>query len=285
MPPGQLVRAIRPDQDHLLVAQPSREVDEQSTRRWIGPVEVLEHEHDRSLERQAAQHIEHDFEEARARIDPVVGGPNGGCGRCVAEAGYKPREVNGAFSRCLDDPLTTDVSQQRPKRLAEGSVWQVAVAKPDRAADDDAETFGSSHRGGLGHEARLPDAGLSGDEDRRRFAGRCAVARGAEPVELDKAAGECRADDARRHRRHHRASLGRGQCGRRPVDHPDDVVAPTNISDGRTARSGCGAGTLHGRAGAGWCRSLPDRPEAAVRRVDGAAPSNRHRHSAPPLHR
>ena len=73
MPPGQLVRPVRPDQDQPLVAQPSREEREQGARRRIGPVQVLEHEHDRSFERQAAQHVKDGFEEARARIDVVVG--------------------------------------------------------------------------------------------------------------------------------------------------------------------------------------------------------------------
>ena len=166
-------------------------------------MQILEHEHDRSCQRKAAQHVEHGFEEARAQIDPVVGRVNRG-GRRVAEARDQAGEVDGAVTRCLDDLLATNLGQQRPKRLGEESVGQVAVAKSDRAADDDAEAFGSSHRAGLGHEARLPDAGLSGDEDRRGHAARCAVARGAEPVEFGEATGQGRTHDAGRHRGHHR---------------------------------------------------------------------------------
>ena len=73
VPPGQLVRPVRPDQGQPFVAQPSREEGEQGARRRIGPVQVLEHKHDRSFVRQAAQHVKHGFEEALARIDVVVG--------------------------------------------------------------------------------------------------------------------------------------------------------------------------------------------------------------------
>ena len=116
--------------------------------------------------------------------------------RRVAEArGTSRARWIGASTGGLDDPLATDVGQQRPERLGEGAVRQVAVAQRDRAA---AKTPKPSPRAVevASVTRRVFPTPASPEMRTVDGAARCAVARGAKPVELDEATGEGRTHDA-----------------------------------------------------------------------------------------
>ncbi len=61
--PVEIGGAKRAHHEDWRIAQPAHEVAQQQQARPVGPVEVVEHEHDWALRRLAAQQVEHGLEE------------------------------------------------------------------------------------------------------------------------------------------------------------------------------------------------------------------------------
>jgi hypothetical protein len=225
VPPTQVVRAECADEHDPRSGELAGCRQEQRAGRRIGPLQVLEHEQHGSRNGDPGQESLHAPEQPRPGFRSLLER----CGvrsSTTQRLGDQPRDIVGAGTRCFQEPIPADCSMQRTERLRERAVGEIAVAQPDGAAGEHEHSPLMGGRGEFGHQACLADPRLSRDEDggRRPLSG--PIERSVQPFELRAATGERRADDARRHRRHHRALLGRGQCRGRLDDHPGGVVAP-----------------------------------------------------------
>ena len=173
------------EHDAPLGEVPSQEAEEIAGRR-IAPVQVLEHEHERSVAAQAIHEGEGELEQPR-----LVGRATGrlrGCARGRAagargdrgivewrqEAGETrgdSHQLRADLAEKLGKGVRLQLPAERPERLEEWSVRDALAAEVHAAPDQDAGTGLPRGRGELVHESRLAEARVAADEDDRRSAG------------------------------------------------------------------------------------------------------------------
>jgi hypothetical protein len=142
----ELVAAEGQREHQPLVAQAPEQEGEQVERRPVGPVHVVDREHDRVRGRRLAQRVEHGHEHR----DAGSAAPRG-----VLELGRGARRQ----------------WTERGQRLGDRQQRHVGVAQVRAAAEQDLRPGVLRVGGELGEQPRLPDAGLAADEH-----GRCATA-------------------------------------------------------------------------------------------------------------
>ena len=174
----QLVRAVGRDDEHALLAEAARQVDEERAGRAVGPVQVLDRDHQPVLAREQLQQLEQAVEQARlgGRLVVVAG---------LAEAG---EDLGERAARGVGELLEGRVAGagQRAQRADDRRVGQLALAQLDAVAADHADAVGAGRALELGQQAGLPHARLAGHERERRTA---ADGLGQRPAQLDELCG------------------------------------------------------------------------------------------------
>ncbi len=133
LPRRELVGAVGREQEHRLVVEVVREKDDEIQRRYVRPVQILEHNQHRRL-----------------------GGP-------VAEQLQRPCEC--ALLRAGRLPVPRQSVAERPQRLHERLVGQLRADEIDRVSEQDIEARLTCPSPELGGEPGLADPCLSGEED------------------------------------------------------------------------------------------------------------------------
>ncbi len=187
------------DDDRDRVGERTREEEgEEVARRAVGPVDVLEHHHDRALVREPPEQAEDDLEEPRLGGGAGDGSVGTRCrshlGR--AEVGKEPGQLTAAGADDLRQPLRRERPQQRPKRTDERGVWQPGLAELKAAAQQHLSPRGAGLVGELADEARLADTGLARDQACRRPIRASVRERVGQTADLGGAAHEDGAADA-----------------------------------------------------------------------------------------
>ena len=164
--PVQLVGAVGGHEEHALVDEVAGEEVEQVERGRVRPVQVLEHEGDRSLDRQAVQEAQHQLEQPAGARREDVGHDR--IGHVVAELGQQASELT---PRAADDRSQLGRSHppderaqrrhQRPERLDRAGLAGAPTDEPQPVGALDLV-------GQLAQQSRLADARLATDQDDRR---------------------------------------------------------------------------------------------------------------------
>ena len=120
----------------------------------VGPVEVLYREEDQALLREALEQGQESLEDA---------GLGGLAADAIAEAGQHGRE---GHSQGIGEGVEggVAVAQQGPERADQRRIGQLALPELDAVADQHERVALARPPDQLVEEARLPDAGLAGDE-------------------------------------------------------------------------------------------------------------------------
>ncbi len=175
---GERALAHREREQDRAGGRPACERRERVEGAGIGPLDVVEAEHQRASGRGALEQVAQGAVEAVAigRRRVAERGQHGGERRRVRE----PQPPDGAFPQCL---------QQRAERVGEHRVGQVGL-ELGRPAGGDAAARRLRARRQLGEQARLADPGLALDDD--HATGPCPQARQrrVERVALGRAADE-----------------------------------------------------------------------------------------------
>ena len=158
----KLVETKRGDRQDALAPCRANEEREEVARRAVGPVEVLDDEHDRSLARQRSQQPE------QQREHPSL------VRRVCLRAGLRfspqlrpqPRQL---LPLTVGEDVGGDlVMEHVAKRAHDGGVRQLAVGELEAFADEHKLAVGDRTALELGDQATLADAGIAGDHDRAR---------------------------------------------------------------------------------------------------------------------
>jgi hypothetical protein len=158
--PAGIVRAIRRDQEDALGLQGVHEVRQQVECLPVGPLQVLEDEDERPRPGQPRQHAAEMLELPAARVARQRPHHAG-----VGQLGHEAREVS---PRVTQDPVELARPQQSPEvtqRLDEGTEREAGLADGHAGAAEGACARGARRSAELGHQPRLADARLTGDED------------------------------------------------------------------------------------------------------------------------
>ena len=184
----QLVGAVGDDERQRLRARAAHEEGEEVARRLVGPVEVLEHEHDgldaaEPLD-QRQQRLEHArLVRALARaVDPSRRANSGISSASAA------REAGGSAS-ARSEPHSTS-SRAIGRSASTSGAYGIAAPPSSRQWPTNTRAPARRARLDLGDEAALADAGLAGDEGECGNARRRAAERAVESGELVRAADE-----------------------------------------------------------------------------------------------
>ena len=149
-----LVAAVGQQEEQAPVGRRVGEEGDEVERRLVGPVQVLEHEHDRCLGAEPADHRERLLEQAQARVGA---GAAGECARLVARrAGEQPRQLARTFQLRR--------ARERAQRLDERQVGQARADELDAAADQHGRAAVLRPRRDLADHAALADPGRARDE-------------------------------------------------------------------------------------------------------------------------
>ncbi len=190
----QLVRAIGQHEIHARVAQAAHEQRDEVERRAIGPVEVLEDEHERPVGAEADDRAEDQLEQLRGLDRPVVER------RAAVELGDEPPELGAGRAEQALERRVVLLERQRAQRLDERRERH-ALAELDAAADEHPRAVLGRAPPRLLEQPRLAHAGLAADQDDGRLPRGGVGGRLGEHGQLGDAADEERADQARAHRR------------------------------------------------------------------------------------
>ena len=139
---GELIRAVRREQQQPPLGEVMREKDDEIERRRIGPVQILEHEQHGRGGGEATEERERLLEHTQLRA----------CGPDLRKPGQRALAVT---------------SSPRAQRLGERLVRQLGAYEVDAAPDEHLESRGSGARRQLGGEPALADPRLAGHQDRR----------------------------------------------------------------------------------------------------------------------
>ena len=175
----QLVGAVGGEQQDALLAGVAHEEGQEVARRPVGPVDVLEDEHERLRLGQAPQQREQQLEHAPLRGRRLRGGG--------VELGEQRREADRAPAQL--------VGAQPPQGADDRREGQLAVAEVDAVAGEHARALFAGAGGELRDQPRLADARLAGDEHDRGPPVGGALQSGAEPGQLALAPHELRTRD------------------------------------------------------------------------------------------
>ena len=178
----------RRDDQHAAVVDGVRQEGEEVERRPVGPVQVLEHQHDRRGGAETLERRAHRLEQVQLRL-----------------AGVRGRRSRRAASRAAGatapgSPSRTARAAQRPERLDEREVGQGGADEVDAPAREHGRAAPARPLRQLAGQPRLADAGGAGDQGGRAAPGRRSVERLLEPRQLRRPADEPVAGGRRGHR-------------------------------------------------------------------------------------
>ncbi len=161
----QLVGAVREHEQDLRVVQAAHEQRDQLERRAVGPVQVLEHDHERPVAPGARDGAEHELEQLRglgplARQRRVIG----------IELGHEPRQLRPRVAEQRVELRRRDLMRERPQRLGQRGQRHRVAAELDAAAGDHASARRHRRAGRLFDEPGLADARLAADDHDGRVA-------------------------------------------------------------------------------------------------------------------
>ena len=177
----QLVGAVGREKQDALVARVAHEEGQEVARGAVGPVDVLEDEHERPRLAQPAQ---------QARAAARTPGP----ARARSRARPRGRRAGAGAARARRAAAEL-VGAQAAQGADDRRVGQLAVAEVDAVAGEHARALFAGAGAQLGDQARLADARLARDErDRGAAVGRALERRG-EARELALAPDELRTRD------------------------------------------------------------------------------------------
>ena len=177
-----------------LAAQVADQEGQQVAGGLVGPVQVLDHQHQRGLLAQAAEQAEQQLEQ------PGLGGLAGRAAGLArpgrAAGGPAPRQDGPTSSRTASTPTSAG---KGPQRLHDRGIGQGALADRHTAAGQHPRPVGGAAGGQFGDQAGLADAGLAPHQDDGRVP-ICGPPPGRlEELELLDAADEGRARHAAAH--------------------------------------------------------------------------------------
>ena len=189
----------RRDDQHAAVADGVRQEGEEVERRPVGPVQVLEHQHDRRGGAETLERRAHLLEQVQLRLAAVP----------VARSRRAASRAAGASSSC--EPLEDRRAAQRPERLDDREVGQGGSDEVDAPTREHGRAAPARPLRQLAGQPCLADAGGAGDQRGRAAPGRRSVERLLEPRQLRRPADEPVAGG----RRGHPDRLGVGRRRRR----------------------------------------------------------------------
>ena len=159
--------AVGPDDEHRDLRQPLRQVLDQEQRRLVGPVQVLEDEHQRRVARGALDELGDAVQQVAALLLGRQRHRLGDVGVADAQLGHEL----GDLGRVLAERLAQHLGRHLARRLLDvldgGQVGRRALLV-DAVAGEHAQTEPPRLGGRLLDEARLADAGLAADEHESR---------------------------------------------------------------------------------------------------------------------
>ena len=148
MPPVDLLGTIGGDEEERQLVDPARDEAQQVEAGAVRPMEVLEHEHERSLRGQGHEEVAHLGEEvrlARRAIESGDGRSVGGIGEGLGAPGdLDPRAVGrglGAVVAVADEDVGARVRRLAAERIREGGLPDAGLA-----ADQDEAALAIAHR-------------------------------------------------------------------------------------------------------------------------------------------
>ena len=259
----ELVGAVGEQEHHRDVAQVPDEEPEQVAGRAVGPVQVLDDEHDRRPRGQALEDPEEQLEQAAlARaVAQGTGRAPAGSGH-GPEVGDQPGQLGATLAQDDVELLRVGPADESAQGFGDRGVRHRTLAEVDAAAEQDDGALGLGDRGDLRDDPGLADAGLAGQERRAaatlvgRLQGR------AQSADLAGSADEDGAGDADRHVVDYHAGHGVPSPGkRRDVGSIGSVTTPRS-----RARAGARSRTAGGRptSGSGPARDRRPRPSAGA---------------------
>ena len=186
--PVELVGPVGRDQDEPLAARGAQQEGEEVARRAVGPVQVLDDQHERRLLREPGEQGQQRLEQASLG-ELLVGGRAGG----VAGLGQQPAQLGAPRPGQLGDGLGAELAPQLAQHGDDRRVGQLALAQLDAVAAQHARAGSPGALGTLVHQAALADARVPGHQQRARLALLGARERMVEARQLLGAADEGRA--------------------------------------------------------------------------------------------
>ena len=192
MRPVQLVVAHRADQQRVTGQSPHEQCD-QVERRAVGPLHVLEDEHQRPLGGQARDEPENKLRNSGCT---VVGGAHLLAG---LELGEQPGDLAPCRAQALAELVDSELGGERAQHLDERSERDPLTSELDAAADEHARAGLVGPPAELVDQPRLADAGLATYEDRRGLSGNRPLQGAIEHRELSLTTDQHRADEAGGH--------------------------------------------------------------------------------------
>ena len=159
----QLVRAVGADDGEPLAAGRSQQEGEEVARRAIGPVQVLDDEHQRRLLAEPPEQGQQRLEQPR--LGELVVGAAGAAG-----LGQQPAELRAARPGQLDELLGAELALEVAQRSDDRRVGQLALAQLHAVAGEHARPGGAARSAHSAISRALADTGLAGHQEGRRLA-------------------------------------------------------------------------------------------------------------------
>jgi hypothetical protein len=185
----QFVAAVGGHQHDRGLGQVGHEEREQVHGRPVGPVQILDRQHQRPLGGQPLQQAQQPLEQLRA--GQLTRDRRGGL--CRAEVGDQPGQLRPPGPDHLLQGGRVEVADQLPQRLGDRRVGQGALTGVQATADEHPRAGRLGTGGELAQQAGLADPRFTAKQQHAR---RRASQRPVEPRELLGAADELRAGDA-----------------------------------------------------------------------------------------
>jgi hypothetical protein len=155
-----LVVAVGHHQQHPLPAQVADQEGQQVAGGAVGPVQVLDHQHQRGLLAQAPQQPEQQLEQA---------GLSGLLGLAGAvrftEGGQHAGQLGPGRADQLPHGAGAEVAEQGPQGLYDRGIRQGGIADRHTAPGQHPRLVGGAAAGQLGHQAGLAHTGLAPQQD------------------------------------------------------------------------------------------------------------------------
>ena len=228
MSPVELVGAIREHEQDRGVAKVADEESDQVAGRAIGPVEVLQDEHDGCGRGQPLEHAKHHLEQPGLR--PIDAWPGGHAPGFAGEVRHEPGQLRPRRADHGLEHVRVGPPEEAAERLGDRREREGAVADDDAAPAEQDRALGLGEVAERGSQSGLADARFAGDQHRAAATLHGEPERGTQPIQLMGSPDEHRARDAGRHvpeygalRRHHQLPQTRERAlsaGRRPVVDP-----------------------------------------------------------------
>ena len=158
----KLVAAVGGDQQQPLPADVAHQEREKPARGGIGPMQILNHQHDRRFEPGAREQVHQRLEQPRLRQRIHGLAPNA----AGLQFGQQPTKLPTPRADELLEQTRLRLPDQRSERAQQRRVGQLRAADVDTATGQDPRPARAGEPLELDEQARLPDARLSADEHR-----------------------------------------------------------------------------------------------------------------------